>query len=141
MQTVIMYVDDVQHALSGVKGARAEGVGARRWVLVACPPRVTHHVSRWVTRSARESWRSKWAHKLFAQLLPALDGMGDEVITCMGDLHLQAQSEALLRQHPSARIIDARRPRGPIAESGSGRPGLMTTLMTAASPALWLAFE
>ncbi len=134
MQTLIVYVDDAQHALHQLPLARGEDGGARRWVLIGCPPRVTHHVSRWVTRSARENWRSKWAHKLFSQLVPAIGRAGDEVITCLGDNNLQAQSEALLREHQQARIVDARRPRSGMSE---GKPGLLSVLMTSASPAMW----
>lgn len=134
MQTLIVYVDDAQHALHQLLLARGEDGGARRWVLIGCPPRVTHHVSRWVTRSARENWRSKWAHKLFSQLVPAIGRAGDEVITCLGDNNLQAQSEALLREHQQARIVDARRPRSGMSE---GKPGLLSVLMTSASPAMW----
>lgn len=141
MQTLIVYVDDAQHALLQLPLARGEEAGARRWVLVGCPPRVTHHVSRWVTRSARESWRSKWAHKLFSQLVPALGRPGDEVITCLGDNNLQAQSEALLRQHQQARIVDARRPRSGPSEGKPAAPGLLSMLMASVSPAMWALVE
>jgi hypothetical protein len=141
MQTLIVYVDDAQHALHHLPQARGEELGARRWVLIGCPPRVTHHVSRWVTRSARESWRSKWANKLFSQLVPALGRPGDEVITCIGDNNLHAQSEALLREHQQARIVDARRPRGAVPEGQPDTRGLLSVLMASASPALWALVE
>jgi hypothetical protein len=141
MQTLIVYVDDAQHALDHLPRARGDEVGGRRWVLIGCPPRVTHHVSRWVTRSARESWRSKWANKLFAQLVPALGRPGDEVITCIGDNNLNAQSEALLREHQQARIVDARRPRGAVTDRKPGSPGLLSVLMASVSPAMWALVE
>lgn len=142
MQTVIVYVDDAQHALLQLPQARGGESGARRWVLIGCPPRVTHHVSRWVTRSARESWRSKWAHKLFSQLVPALGRPGDEVITCIGENNLQAQSEAFLREHQQARIVDARRPRQGVLPSHTGGPAsLLSAFMFSASPAMWALVE
>lgn len=140
MQTVIAYVDDAEQALRQLPGARTHESSAVRWVLVGCPPRVTHHVSRWVTRSARENWRSKWAQKLFAQLVPALERPGDEVVICLGDNNLKAQSEALMREHQASRIVDARRPRSGPAGAAPGplrRPGLLSMLMASASPALW----
>jgi hypothetical protein len=141
MQTLIVYVDDVDHALHQLPQARGEDGGARRWVLIGCPPRVTHHVSPWVTRSARENWRSKWANKLFAQLVPSLGRPGDEVITCIGENNLHAQSEALLREHQQARIVDARRPRGGVKDDPSPAPSLLSLLITSASPAMWAMAE
>ncbi|MBM3363368.1 MAG: hypothetical protein FJY42_12025 [Betaproteobacteria bacterium] len=140
MQTVIAYVDDAQQALRHLSGARE--AAAVRWVLVGCPPRVTHHVSRWVTRSARESWRSKWADKLFAQLVPALERPGDEIVLYLGDHNLKAQAEALMREHQGARIVDARRPRnGPVDPAANPQRGLVSLLAAGLSPALWVALE
>lgn len=71
MNPIIVYVDDASYALPLVQAlAASPQAQASHWLLVACAPRITHRVSKWVSHSARESWRGKWADKLFAQLLP-----------------------------------------------------------------------
>jgi hypothetical protein len=138
MQTLIVCVDDAPHALEQLKPLLEPGREAVRWILVGCAPRVTQLVSRWVTRSARENWRGKWADKLFARLVPALAGAGDEVLTCLGAHPLQAQIEALLAEHAGARLIDARRPK--FDDRASPMPGrkLLAVLMSSSSGG-WLA--
>jgi hypothetical protein len=39
---------------------------------------MTHRISKWVSHSARENWRAKWADKLFAQVVPGC-ARGDAV--------------------------------------------------------------
>jgi hypothetical protein len=51
--------------------------GPTHWVLVACAPRMTHRISKWVSHSSRENWRAKWADKLFDQVVPPLQARGD----------------------------------------------------------------
>jgi len=66
MDKWIVYVDELEHALQVLRPL-LEGAGQRQpvqWLVVACPPRGTHHASKWVTHSARESWRGKWAKSL-----------------------------------------------------------------------------
>jgi hypothetical protein len=52
-------------------------------VLVACAPRMTHRVSKWVSNRARENWRGKWADKLFAASLPVLQGSAGQVTSLL----------------------------------------------------------
>ena len=73
MDRVIVYVDDAVYAQQVLAPLFARDAAARtQWVLVACAPRMTHRISKWVSHSARENWRTKWADKLFAQILPGL---------------------------------------------------------------------
>src|SRR6476659_669829 len=51
MQKVIVYLDDPAYARQQMPGAAA---GPTHWVLVACAPRMTHRISKWVSHSARE---------------------------------------------------------------------------------------
>ena len=68
---VIVYVDDAAYAQQVLAPLCArEAIAQTQWVLVACAPRMTHRISKWVSHSARESWRNKWADKLFAQIIP-----------------------------------------------------------------------
>ena len=66
---------------------------------------------KWVTHRARESWRGKWTDKLFAQLLPQIEGDGHEVLACVAKNNLALQTEDLIRAHGPAQVIDARRPK------------------------------
>ncbi|MBC7609813.1 MAG: hypothetical protein H7228_09610 [Polaromonas sp.] len=113
MDNIIVYVDDAAYALQMLQPMCVIG-GSRspaRWIVVGCPPRVTHRASKWVTQSARLSWQGKWADKVFAQLMPLLQHDGDMVITQLSQSTLQTQTETLIRQYGIARVLDARRPK------------------------------
>ena len=113
MDNIIVYVDDAAHALHILQPMLPEGHAPNptRWLVVGCAPRVTHHVSKWVTHSARDAWRRKWADKVFGQVVPMLRKEGDEVITLLAQTTLVTQTESLIREHGAARVLDARRPK------------------------------
>ena len=107
---VIVYVDDADHARQLLAPLRA-GPSGTHWVLVACAPRMTHRISKWVSHRARESWRDKWADKLFAGLVPWLRADGSGVTTVLAKGPLGELSGQLEVQFGAARVVDARRPR------------------------------
>ncbi len=117
MDKIIVYVDDAAQALQHLApmngGDRVSGIGKDRpctqWILVSCPPRMTRHVSRWVSYSARENWRQKWSDNLFAQIAPLLRARGDSVVTLVAKDPLIELTERLRKQHVGARVLDARR--------------------------------
>ena len=117
MDKIIVYVDDAAQALQHLApmngGDRVDDGGAglphTEWILVACPPRMTQHVSRWVSYSARENWRQKWSETLFAQIAPQLKARGDSVVTLVAKGQLIELTERLRKQHSGARVLDARR--------------------------------
>lgn len=113
MDNIIVYVDDASYALHILQPMlpAGESRSPTRWIVVGCAPRMTHHASKWVTRSARESWRGKWAEKVFAQLLPLLQQEGDSVVTQLAQSTLCTQTEALIKEYGAARVLDARRPK------------------------------
>jgi hypothetical protein len=113
MDNMIVYLDEAAHGLAILPSMLPAGQarGPIRWILVGCAPRVTHHVSKWVTHSARQSWRNKWADKLFSQVVPALRLPGDEVLTQIASGPLCDVTDALMSQHGAGRVLDARRPR------------------------------
>lgn len=120
MDNIIVYVDDAAYALGVLQVLQAPRTadGMRkpvRWIVVGCAPRVTHRVSKWVTHSARENWRGKWAEKVFARLLPLLQQEGDTVVTQLAEGGLPGQTEVLTKEYGSAQVLDARKPRN---ESG-----------------------
>jgi hypothetical protein len=113
MDNIIVYVDDAAYGQQLLQ-PMLQGMGSgapTRWIVVSCPPRMTRHMSKWLTRSARDSWRDKWAEKMFSQLTPMLANGGDEVNTCMAQANLPRQTVSLIQQHGIARVLDARRPK------------------------------
>ncbi len=116
-QKIIVYVDDAAHAQHmlrplSARQSRDAGGAAPHWVLVACAPRMTHRISKWVSHSARENWRDKWADKLFAQLLPGLQAAGAEVSTVLAKGPLPELLTQLQAEHGAdAQVVDARRPK------------------------------
>lgn len=113
MDNIIVYVDDAAYAVKLLQPMLPSGEARNpaRWILVGCAPRVTHRVSKWVTNSARESWRGKWADKVFGQIVPVLQTQGDMVLTQVARGTLCELTDALIREHGVARVLDARRPK------------------------------
>ncbi|HEY0200366.1 MAG TPA: hypothetical protein VGC24_01595 [Burkholderiaceae bacterium] len=117
MEKIIVYVDDAAYAQQQLtpmqKSAGQPGphLDDAHWILVACAPRMTHRVSKWVSHSARENWRTKWTDKLFAQLVPALQAHGGQVSTVVAKGPLTELTAQLHAEYGSARVLDARRPK------------------------------
>ena len=142
---VIVYVDDAAYAQQVLAPLCArEAIAPTQWVLVACAPRMTHRISKWVSHRARENWRDKWADKLFAQLLPGLTTGGSTVTTVLAKGPLAELTQQLQTELGAARVVDARRPKldaaepphMPPAPSLQGTlPGLLTGL------GAWLALD
>ncbi len=141
---IIVYVDDAAHAQQVLSPLLESETAGMRWVLVACAPRMTHRISKWVSHRARENWRDKWADKLFAQLLPGLTTGGSTVTTVLAKGPLAELTQQLQTELGAARVVDARRPKldaaepphMPPAPSLQGTlPGLLTGL------GAWLALD
>ncbi len=113
MNTVIVYVDDAEYARQIISPLADDASGqTTHWVLVACAPRMTHRISKWVSHSARESWRAKWADKLFSQVMPWLDSGNAQVSTVLAKTPLPELIEQLQKQYGAqTQLVDARRPK------------------------------
>jgi hypothetical protein len=115
MDKIMVYLDDPefsQHQLAPMKNRMAgPSEQATHWILVACPPHLTRHASRWISPVALESWRAMWAQDLFAQLVPALQTQGDQVTTVLAHGDLVALTQKLQTEHGVAHVMDARRPK------------------------------
>ena len=131
MQTAIVYLDDADYALQQLAGQAGIDPGTH-WVLVGCAPRMTHRISKWVSHSARENWRNKWADKLFGQAAPLLAARGGSVTTLIAKGPLTELTAGLLQAHPGARVLDARRPK-----MGQDLPPVVAAAPAAAKPAPW----
>ncbi|WPB56863.1 hypothetical protein [Xylophilus sp. GOD-11R] len=115
MDKMIVYVDDLAYAQQQlapmVASRRGPDAPAGCWIVVACAPRMTHRISKWVSHSARENWRAKWADKFFGALLPWLTSKGDTAMPVLAQGPLAPLTEKLLGEHPGARVLDMRRPK------------------------------
>ncbi len=131
MDKVIVYVDDPAYARQQLP---ADAVPTH-WVLVACAPRMTHRISKWVSHSARENWRAKWADKLFDQVIPPLQARGDAVTPILAKGPLPELTRTLMAEHGTARVLDVRRPK--TQDDGGRMPGTMMGM----GALLLLAFE
>lgn len=124
MDKVIVYLDDPAYARQCMPAA--EGAPTH-WVLVACAPRMTHRISKWVSHSARENWRAKWADKLFDQVIPPLQARGDAVTPVLAKGPLPELTRMLMAEHGPARVLDVRRPKS--QDGGPQQGGWGNTLM------------
>jgi hypothetical protein len=116
METIIVVLDDAEYARQllapmVVDATPAHRPGRTHWVLVACPPRMTQHIGRWVDRGARESWRAEWAQRALARIAPALQQRGDYVTPHLAKGILAELTGRLIAEHDASRVLDARRPR------------------------------
>jgi hypothetical protein len=117
METIIVFIDDANYAKQLLQPMlSAASQEPMRWVLVGCAPRITRHISKWVTQSARINWQTNWADKVFAQVVPMLqtpDRLQDSVTTQLASskLNLCELTQSLRQQHGQGRVLDARRPK------------------------------
>lgn len=137
MNKVIVYLDDPAYARQRMPGVDA---GPTHWVLVACAPRMTHRISKWVSHSARENWRAKWADKLFGQVVPPLRERGDAVTPVLARGPLPELTRSLMAEHGTAQVLDVRRPKADDRLADAGRPSPPGTLL-GMSAALLLALD
>lgn len=110
MEKIIVFFDDAPYAQRLLEPMRLPGTPTQ-WILVACAPRMSRHISKWVNHSARKSWRARWAEKQFASLVPALDLGPDTVVQIVAESPLAELGRKLLAEHGTARVLDARRPK------------------------------
>jgi hypothetical protein len=131
MNKVIVYLDDPAYVRQRMP--RADG-SPTHWVLVACAPRMTHRISKWVSHSAREHWRAKWADRLFEQVVPPLRARGDAVTAVLARGPLPELTRSLMAEHGTADVLDMRRPKVDGAQGGNASrwsPGTLLGLSAA----------
>jgi hypothetical protein len=114
MDTLIVYLDDASYA-ERMLAPMLNKDTATRWVLVACAPRMSRRIGKWLSHSSRENWRDKWCDKLFSQITPTLlkqqnDAHASlEYVVAKGPLPELTQQ--LRNRFGEARVVDARRPK------------------------------
>lgn len=139
MDKIIVYVDDAafarEHMVQLIDKAEAAPAGGRQVILVACAPRMTQRISKWVSHSARENWRSRWFGKIMEELTPLLLRDGNTLKFVLAKGQLTDLTQQLKLEHGIARVVDARRPKigvdmepvavgvAPVGHSGWALPG------------------
>lgn len=124
METLIVFADEVTHAVQHLQSMHVPACPTR-WVLVACPPRLTRHSSRWISHRARRDWRARWSQELLAAARGVISTPGHEVILRVADQALEQLTPDLRREFGPARLLDIRRPKFGVelpAIDGSTRP-------------------
>ena len=114
MDRLALYFDDVDHACRMLEPLLGEKPLPVHLVLVACAPRLTHRIGKWVAHSAREKWRDQWAAKQRNLLQGWLDRCAPEVqcewVVAQGPL--QGMTQRMRQRHGSAlQVVDLRRPK------------------------------
>jgi hypothetical protein len=124
MEKIILYVDDAVYASEQFAelAPDANSVVARHWVLVACAPRMTHRISKWVSHSARENWRAKWFSKVQAQMLPLLERNGGQVTPVLAKGPLAELTAQLKREHAVPPTWSMRAARRSVSTWSRSRP-------------------
>lgn len=112
MQSIIVYIDNAEWALRQLAPmASCDGVVPLRWVLVACPPRLSQRIGKWTSHAARESWRERWSGELFRRVEPALVKRGHSVTRVVANGPLTKLTAELVHEHGAVHVLDARRPK------------------------------
>jgi hypothetical protein len=109
LDTYIIYLDDAAYAHDKLAHV-LEQRQTKRFILVACAPRMTRRIGKWLSHSARENWRDKWCEKLFSQFVPHI-ARQDHVFCEVATGPLPEYTEMLLKDLGKAEVIDARRPK------------------------------
>lgn len=109
LDTYIVYLDDAAYAQQELEHVLRQPQ-TKRFVLVACAPRMTRRIGKWLSHSARENWRDKWCEKLFAQFVPMISKQ-DHVFCEVATGPLPDYTQMLLKDLGRAQVLDARRPK------------------------------
>jgi len=110
MENIIVVIDDPEYTLKMLTPMKNEG-HPTQWVLLACPPRLTRHIGRWVNQASRDAWRNKWVQELLQGVRPALEASGDRVQWRIAKGPLVEQTRKLQSEFVTNRVLDARRPK------------------------------
>lgn len=69
MRTIALFIDDAAAARMALQPL-IQSSDAVRVVLVACAPKLSRHVGRFVSHAGRDQYRQRWARDLFSELQP-----------------------------------------------------------------------
>jgi hypothetical protein len=75
MQCIAVFLDDPAEAQARLVPLLSQTQAPDQWLMVACAPRMSHRVGKWVAHRAREHWRAKWLQRLRDDLEPLLQAL------------------------------------------------------------------
>ena len=143
METLIIYVNDSDDAKQQL-AVITQGHSATKCVLVACPPRLNRHISKWISGAARKRWQAQWAATTCSELAKAFSHTNHQFVTRVAYGPLITVTKQLQGEFANARVLDARRTHlaqvcEPITENQRTRPDLTTRAMGVAATTAILA--
>ncbi len=112
MEKIAVFMDDAAYAKSILQPLLGSAAPVH-CVVVACPPRLSRRIGKWVSHAQREQWRAKWADHLFREVVPLVKVVaGGKVERLKADQPL-ADLSAQLRSRLGSDLLllDARRPK------------------------------
>jgi hypothetical protein len=114
MDTLIVYLDDAAYAQHILIPVLAPEI-ATRCVMVACAPRMSRRIGKWLSHTTREHWRNKWCDKLFTEMNATLAAHDVHsrwsMEYCIAQGPLPELTQRLRSRYGIARVVDARRPK------------------------------
>jgi len=110
MEKIIVVVNDANYALQMVEPMRNDA-SPTQWILLACPPKFTRHVNRWVNRQSLNVWRNKWAQDVIQVIKPVLVRGRDSLHWKCSQGDLSKEIQRLQQEFGTQRVLDARRHR------------------------------
>lgn len=131
----IVYVDDAAAARPVLQTLLRTMPPQGHCLVVACAPRITHRVSKWVSHRSREQWRERWADRLWAELAGTLEPHRAHCTLLLAREPLTELSARWQREGGgTAAVVDARRTRDASSGSPANRwphwaPGTLASLL------------
>ncbi len=110
MEKIAVFVDDAAHAAAQLAPFVPAAAARVQWTVVACPPRLTRHIGRWVNEPAREQWQQRWSRALREALAPSFGAAPVEWQLARGALPRQVD-RLRVRFGADLRVLDLRAPR------------------------------
>lgn len=108
METYVLYINNKVHALNLVL-PMLENSDKAKWVLVGCPPRLSRHSSKWLTRKALKKFKSEWTELNLREIEDVLRQRGHEVLTRFADGSLIEFTQRMKSEFTNPRVVDARK--------------------------------
>lgn len=118
MEQIAVFIDNATHARRIIEPMLTRSDDQWRWVVVACPPRLSRHVGRWVSHVGRQQWQRRWLQDLRRAIDPMFARQStDGVQWLLADGALEPLGRRLRSQYGAGlHLLDARVPK-------LGRPG------------------
>lgn len=108
METLIVYVNDSEYARNQL-ATMIHASQPTKCVLVACPPKLNRHISRWISGAARKKWQTQWADNTCAEISKTFASAGHQFVSRMAVGPLVNVTKQLQGEFISSRVLDARR--------------------------------